>query len=303
MLEIYEVLRFFRRKLNFTQKEILPDVDPSVYSRIESGKQELKINDLKRILNSLSLLPEEIFAMASLNEEQKKFHSLFNSCAENILDENRKQDLIKCYFKLSKRNKNLRELSNYFAIKSYFAQLWNEIDEIGSEELDNIYTMLLNKDFYQHYDYIIIRNAMRVLEKEKAEILITKIFLPERTKLQSETVDDAFYYILLNATTTRIYEKEYTIARKYIHLAKMQDKELKNINYRLHLKYLENLLDYITIGDYQYIQRIQEYIHLLKDIGDIILASKISEDVKLVLDDIEEDDSGKDFPVVFVKYK
>lgn len=301
-MEIYEALRFFRKKLNFTQKEILPDVDPSVYSRIESGKQELKINDLKRILDSLSLLPEEVFSMAPLSKDQQKFHFLFTNCAENLHGENRKDDLINYYHELSDKNKDLRELSNYFAIKSYFAQVWSEVDEIGVEELDNIFTMLSNKEYYQHYDYIIIRNAMRILEKEKADILIKKIFSTKKNKLETEPMDDAFYYILLNATTTRIYEKDYTSAKKYIHLAKMQDKERKNINYRIHLKYLENLLDYITIGDYQYIQRIQEYIHLLKDIGDLVLANQISTDVKLVLDGIDEHIDKKDYPVIFVKY-
>ncbi|MEI5990629.1 hypothetical protein A5881_002134 [Enterococcus termitis] len=82
----------------------------------------------------------------------------------------------------------------------------------------------------------------------------------------------------------------------------MQDKERKNINYRIHLKYLENLLDYVTIGDYQYMQRIQEYIHLLKDIGDTVLADQISTDVKLVLTDINNHIDKKDFPVIFVKH-
>ncbi|MEI5990628.1 hypothetical protein A5881_002133 [Enterococcus termitis] len=98
-------MRYFRKKINFTQKEILPDVDPSVYSRLESGKQELKINDLKRILNSLSLLPEEVFTIAPLNEDQQKFHLLFSNCAENLHGENRKDDLINYYLGLSNKKK------------------------------------------------------------------------------------------------------------------------------------------------------------------------------------------------------
>ncbi|OJG93535.1 hypothetical protein RV15_GL000137 [Enterococcus silesiacus] len=257
---------------------------------------------MKRILNSLSLLPEEVFTIAPLNEDQQKFHILFSNCAEDLRGENRKEELINYYLELSNKNKDLRELSNYFAIKSYFAQLWDEVDEVSEDELNDIFTMVVNKDYYQHYDYIIIRNAMRILEKEKADILIEKIFLTKKNKSQAKVMDDAFYYILLNATTTRIYEKEYTSARKYIHLAKMQDKERKNFNYRIHLKYLENLLDYITIGDYQYMQRIQEYIHLLKDIGDTVVADQISTDVKLVLADTAAYTDKKDFPVIFVKH-
>lgn len=298
-MEVYEVLKLFRKQLGFAQKEILTDLDPSVYSRIENGKQELKITDLKKIMNTLSLLPEEVFTLAPLDLEQRIFKKLYSYCAQNIQDKAAKQDLVNYYIELSSKNKNLRELSNYFAIKSYFSQLWDEIDGVSQEELEHIYFLLSNKKYYQHYDYIIIRNAMKFFEKEKADALIQRIFLPE-TKPKT-VINDSFYYILLNAITSRVYEKEYTLARKYIYLAKKNDKEGKDFHYQTHLKYLENLLDYITIGDYQYIQRIHEYIHLLKDIGDTILAGQISIDVKLVLDNEKRHIDKNDFPVILIK--
>ncbi len=299
-MEIHEVLKLFRKQMDFTQKEILTNFDPSVYSRIENGKQELKITDLKKIINVLSLLPEEVFAMAPLDIEQQEFKTLYLYCVQNLQDEIAKQELVNYFKELSNKNKNLRELSNYFAIQCYFSQLWDEIDEVKLEELENIYSLMSGKKDYQHYDYIIIRNAMKFLKKEKADVLIQKIFLTEVQ--QTIKVNDSFYYILLNAITSRIYEKEYYLARKYIYLAKKNDKERKDFHYQTHLKYLENLLDYVTIGDYQYIQRIQEYIHLLKDIGDIDLADQISTDVKLVLAGMDEHIDKKDFPVIFVKH-
>ncbi|ALS36752.1 transcriptional regulator with XRE-family HTH domain [Enterococcus rotai] len=298
-MEIYETLSNLRKKLKFTQKEILPDLDPSVYSRIESGKQEIKVNDLKKILDKLSLSPEEVFSMAPLDKEQKDYKALFLHCAQNMHDENKRQELLNYYIKLSDCNKNLRELSNYFAIKSYFAQKWQEIDGVTSEELEEIYQLMLTKTYYQHYDYIIIRNAMRFLEKEEADILIRRIFLSK--KEQDLPVDDSSYYILINAATSRIYEKEYSLARKYVQLAKKQDKDRKNLDYRINLRYLENLLDYLTIGDYQYMQRIQEYIHLAKDIGDMYLAEQLTKDIELILNDIPNIKNKNDLPIILMK--
>ena len=288
-MEIYEILRFFRKKLGYTQKEILPDVDPSVYSRLESGKQELKINDLKKVLNSMSLSPEEVFSITALDEDQQKFKSLFYFCVQNLIDQDKKQLLISYYHNISSKNKNLRELSNYIAIKSYFARFWDEIDAITSEELEYIYSHVMNKIYHQHYDFVLIRNIIRFLDKDKADLIIARFFSANQEQLEETAINDSMYYILINAISTRICEKDYDEARQYIHLAKMQDKGRKNLNYWINLKYLENLLDYITIGDYQYMERIQEYIHILKDIGDSFTAEQIKTEVKSVINNITEE--------------
>lgn len=289
IMEMHEILRFFRKKLGFTQKEILPDLDPSVYSRIESGKQELKINDLKTILNSMSLSPKEVFSITSLDEEQRKFKTLFYFCVQNLDDQIQKKCLINYYHKISSKNKNLRELSNYIAVKSYFVHFWDEIDEITPEELDYTYSLVMNKNYHQHYDFVLIRNTIRLLDKGRTDLIISKFFLTNQGQPDKPAVNDSVYYILINAISTRIYEKDYDEARRYIQLAKRQDKERKNLNYRINLKYLENLLDYITVGDYQYMERIQEYIHILKDIGDSFTAEQIKTEVKEVLNNITED--------------
>lgn len=298
-MKIHETLRTFRKKLGFTQKEMLTDVDPSVYSRIESGKQELKVSDLKKIMNTLSLSPEEVFSSAPWDEEQQYYRILFSYCAENLADQDKKKELLDYYFELSAKNKNLRELSNYFAIKNFFSQTWAEINPITPEELEGLYQVLVHKEYFQHYDYSIIRTAVRFFEKEKTDLLIKKIFLSPN--IQTPLANDSSYYILINAATARIYEKEYYLARKYIQLAKKQDKKRKNLNYRIKLKYLENLLDYLTVGDYQYMQRIQEYIHLVKDIGDIDLARQINMDITIVLNDSQDALDKNNLPSVLIK--
>lgn len=300
-MEIHEVLRFFRKTLHFTQKEILPNLDPSVYSRIEGGKQEIKINDIKNIMNTLSLVPEEIFSNAPLDLEQYKYKKLFSYCSENLQNQKQKQKLLDYYQTLSCKNKNLRELSNYLAIKNYFAQFWEEVDKITGEELQEIYQILLNKNYFQHYDYAIILNTIRLFDKKQIDLIMTKVFSSRNKNSDLIFLSNLAHHIILNVITVRIYEKDYNSAFKYISLAKKHDQSEQSLYYRINFKYLENLLEYLVTGDYQYMQRIQEYIRLLKDIGDNALAEQLEAEIKVVIHGILVSSSQNTFPVTLIK--
>lgn len=285
-MEIHEVLRFFRKKLQFTQKEILPDLDPSVYSRLEGGKQEIKLNDLKQIMNSLSLSQEEIFFNAPLDSEQRKYLTLFYYCSQNLHNLKKKQELLLYYEEIKNKSKNLRELSNYIAIKSYFSQLWEEVDRLTNEEINTTYTMLVNKKYFQHYDYSIIRNLIRFFDKKQIDVLMMKIFPLKQQSPEMPFRSSLVYHIILNVITARLYDKDFEDAKKYVTLAKKQYKKRDDLFFRLNLKYLENLLNYLSTGDYQYMHRIQEYINLLEDVGDTELANHIQKEIKLTVHDI-----------------
>lgn len=98
----------------------------------------------------------------------------------------------------------------------------------------------------------------------------------------------------------RIYEKDFDGAKKYIYLAKKQDPTKINLHFQINLKYLENLLTYQLTGNYDCMQRIQEYIHLLKDIGDYSLAEQIEAEIKLVVHNILDHTNQSSFPVTVI---
>ena len=84
-MNIGDTLSFFRSKLNYTQKEMLTNhSDPSSYSRIENGKQSIKISELEQILDRLSLTMEEFVSFSPLNNDQQEFRELF-FIAQHIL--------------------------------------------------------------------------------------------------------------------------------------------------------------------------------------------------------------------------
>lgn len=300
-MEIHELLKFFRQQLNFTQKEVLPELDPSVYSRIENGKQDLKLTDLITIMDTLSLTPEEIFLNAPLDKEQHNYKTLFYYCSRNINNPNTKQILINYYKTLSAKHKNLRELSNYLAIKCYFAQFWKEIDTLSPEELNDTYCLLLNKNYYQHYDYVIILNIIRFFDKKQTDRIMSKIFRFRKRNKGVTSSSILFQHIILNVLTVRIHEKDYRGARKYANLGKKQAKTQQNFDFQANLKYLENLLDYITTGDYNYMKRIQGYISLLKDSGYTTYAEQLEVEVEMVIHNILGKTSKSNFPISLIK--
>lgn len=91
-MNIGETLRFFRKKLHLTQKEMLDNhLDPSSYSRIEHGKQTIRIDMLAEVLKKLSLSSEEFFARVPLDKEQKQFKELFYYCASHLDNQTKKK--------------------------------------------------------------------------------------------------------------------------------------------------------------------------------------------------------------------
>lgn len=298
-MEIHEALRYFRKKSEFTQKEVLPDLDASVYSRIEGGKQNIKINDLKKIMSNLSITTEEISSLVSTNEEQQKYLNLFYVCSQNLKNQTAKEKMLLYYGKLENKHKNLRELSNYIAIKSHFHRFWEEITQFTSEESAELYQLLIKKKYYLLYDYKIITNIISLFNKKQIDLLMVKVFRvvqKSEVKYQRNPISN----MSINVITLRIYEKDYEGARNYIVLAKKYGNTPQNFYFSMILKYFENLLDYLESGEYYYLQRIYQYIELLRDVDDP-LAIQIDAEVKLVIHGILDSASQNKVPMIVLR--
>lgn len=279
-MNIGETLRFFRKKLHLTQKEMLDNhLDPSSYSRIEHGKQIIRIDTLAEVLKKLSLSPEEFFARISLDEDQKKFKALFYYCAEHLDNQSMKQKLVDYYLKLAKFQHNLKELSNYIVIKVYFSQFWSEIDPITDKEIQEIVKYLLKKDYYQQFDYLIISNTIRFFSTKQQDLVLSRAIPISDEDLRDSTTLNFAYNMLTNVISSRIHERDYEGAAKYLSIAKKQDKKGKNYNFRMNLQYLNNLLEYLVTGEYHYMEYLYDFIKLIENIGDLQQAETLKKEV------------------------
>ncbi|EOL43537.1 helix-turn-helix domain-containing protein [Enterococcus caccae] len=282
-MNIGETLRFFRKQLHLTQKEMLDNyLDPSSYSRIEHGKQVIRIDTLAEVLKKLSVSSEEFFAHVSLDEDQKEFKDLFYYCASHLDNHTKKKKLIAYYSTLKERQLNLKEFSNYIVIKSYFSQFWEEIDPITEQEIKKTAQYLLKKNYYQQYDYVIICNMIRFFTFKQQDLIIARaIPIPNENRRDYVTKNFA-YTTITNLITSRIYEKDYNGAQKYILFANKQDMTASNYNYRMNLQYLHNLLQYLLTGNHKYMEHIYDFVRLLENIGDTLQAENLKKEIKFL---------------------
>lgn len=283
-MNIIETLRFFRLKLKLAQREMMSEyTDPSTYSKIESGKRALKINELEEILNQTSINVEEFFSFTTFDKEQQDFREYFYYCGAHIENKSTKQKLLSYFFSLTnKENKTLRELSNYIAIKNYFHAHWEEVDPITSKEVNDIFEDLLIKPFYLQYDYVITANLSRFFTAKQADLLVARMFPIKYEEQRDFTTKKFAYNILINIISLKLYSQDYDGAEKYIRLAKKQDKQSENYSFKLNLQYLSNLLNYIREGEPVYMERVYDFIHLLENTGDTLQAAQVKKEVKIL---------------------
>ncbi|WP_321383140.1 helix-turn-helix domain-containing protein [uncultured Enterococcus sp.] len=283
-MNVGEALKFIRQKKGYKQREMTTEyIDRSAYSRIENGTRSIRINDLQEILNKLSIQAGEFFSYANLNKDynQQEFRNTYYYCRSHPEDEQKKKKLLGYYGKaLSKEEKSLRDISNYISIKNGFCQLWDEVDAITQEEIQMIYEFLIDKEYYFLYDYIIICNLIFQFNETQADALIMKAIPVEDAELRDFETKQIAHNAVLNLVTGRIYEGKFDEARKYIGLAEEQVKSFNDYSSKMHLYYTANLLEYIVSGKPEYYYKIINYINLLKDLGEELYASELSNEVQ-----------------------
>lgn len=283
-MNIIDTLRFFRKKLDLTQKEMMPGYsDPSTYSKIESKSRSLKVIELEEILSHISINAEEFFSFATFDKEQQFFRKYYYYCATHLENKSTKSKLLSYYYSIkSKNKKTLRELSNYIAIKNFFFAHWDEVDELFPDEITSAFNDLLAKSFYLQYDYIITNNIVRFLNAKQADLLISRMFPIKYEEQRDFTTKKFAHNILINLISLNLYAKDYTGAEKYIKLAKKQDKLNENYSFKLNLQYLTNLLNYLLEGEPVYMERVYDFIHLLENAGDTTHAQGVKKEVKML---------------------
>ena len=302
-MNIGDTLRFFRTQSNFTQKEMLPNnSDPSTYSRIENNKRPARLTDIQDILDKLSINPEEFFSFSSIDEKQEEFRNLYYYCGAHLDNHSKKKKLVLYYEELSNNpNKNLREVSNYVAIKNFFYEYWVEIDDITVEETNMLFDYLIKKKIYFHYDYILISNLMSHFNVKQADLIIARA-IPINIEEKRDHLTKKFAYnALINLISIRLHDKDYERAGRYIRLAKKQDKLNNNYSYRMNLQYLSNLLSYLEKGEPIYMEHIYDFIHILEDIGDYAHASNIKKELKSLTHYTGANENHRRYPTALIK--
>ncbi|MGM0218915.1 helix-turn-helix domain-containing protein [Enterococcus sp. AZ126] len=281
-MNIGDTLRFIRTKKNIKQKEMLPNhQDSSTYSRIENNQRIVKLNDLEVILQQLDVQAEEFFTLTSLDNQQEIFNHLYYYCGNHLNNQSTKKKLLEIYYQIeNKAHKSIKDLSNYYAIKCFFHKKWEEVAPVNSDEINMIYEKLVETNYYLGFEYKLLCNMITFFSPKQANVLIYKAFPIKDEDKREYTTKKFAYNTLINAITVTLYKKDYDLTRKYIKIAKNLDKSNSNYSYRMNLKYLENLADWLETGELKYMQQINNFITILEDIGDSEHAKNVNNEVK-----------------------
>lgn len=278
-MDIGETLYFFRKSRGLKQKEILDYSTSSVYSKIESNKQELRFSELMDFLQKTDITPEEFFEYA--DKKQDSFRKLFKEAAEHSNNSSLKKRLISYCFDFKEFYiKSLQELSNCIVIRVFFSSQWDEINPLSQEELTFIYELIYNKSIHFQYDYILLSNTIFLFDEKQIDSIMKKVFPIKKEQLCTKTTKFFITNIMNNVITTYLQKKLYDKASDYIKMAMQQKVLLEDISYKIVISYLSNLTKYLMTGDYFSIKRVYDCIEFLNFIGEENLATSIRKDVE-----------------------
>ncbi|WP_375180190.1 helix-turn-helix domain-containing protein [Enterococcus rotai] len=303
-MNIGETIKFFRAQLDFMQKELVnKHVEASSISRIEKGVQEIKVEALIEILNTMSLTVEEFFSRCQVDQAQDEWKTLVYNCIDEPDNMDAKNALISYYKMLKNKKKTLKEQANYFSIKMYFSRIWPEIAPISDLELEELYDYLKVKKYYQQYDYMIINNTILLMKDKQQEFIISRIIPIQDEDLRNDEVKRVARQIIINLVTSKIYRKDFVGAKKYLQKTETLDRSNKDYYFALNVEYLKNLLGYLITGEAFYMKNIHTYINLLEFIGDKQTLDAVKEEVKILTytnkNTVKMEDN--DFPVGVLK--
>lgn len=278
-LNIGDTLYYFRKSRGLKQREILDYNTSSVYSKIESGKQELKFSELMNFIDKVDITSEEFFEY--IDNEQMKFRKLFKCASNDIQNDTLKHELLAYHFEwVDIDGRSLREISNYIAIRVFFSDYWDDIQPLNSKELDYLFNLLTSKKIFFQYDYILLANIIYLLNEKQITFLISKAFPLKENQICTYTTQSIITNLINNLISNYLYKESYTEAIYYLKLAEKQEPLLENIRYKIVVAYLTNLTHFLMTGKYSSIKKVYDNIDFLFSIGEKDLASNMKIDTE-----------------------
>lgn len=280
-MNIGQTLYYFRKNRKLKQREILDYSSSSIYSKIESNRQEIKLDELVYFLKKTEITIEEFFEYMDLDNEQEIFRKIFKKSSQNVNDLYLKKQVCSFDFDWSDVNhKTLQELSNYVVIHLFFSKYWSDINPLSEKQIEYIYELLSSKSAYFQYDYILLANTIFLFDNDQADYLFKKAFPVTKNKVCSSTTKSFISSIMNNIITKSLRDKQYSNAKFYISVAKNQEERINDIGYKIIINYLENLTNHMITSKYIYLEKVYDCIKLLKDIREVELANSIELEVE-----------------------
>ena len=270
-MEFFKTLKFMREKRNIPQNKMLNSKDSSQYSRIESGKAQLKLSTLLELTKKLGVSLTEFIQFSNVDQHSYQFAKEINYCIDNPDLTYEKQQLLIKYKQLDQTHLSqmtLEDIAYYYTIKAMLSIHWNEVKAPTTEEIENIFQQLIEKDFYSQYDYMLALNLIPYFKKIQIDTIAARMYPLEYPDKRTEKTKNYSSLLITNIISCLTYEMDYEAALKYVNIAQETSNLRDNYYFHLNILYHKNILLRFLENDTKYIEKAREVIQIMIDIGD-----------------------------------
>lgn len=301
-MNLFESISFIRKKMNISQENMLPDTPHSTYSRIESGKRQIKLTTIKQIAQRFNMNLKELLEFSNVDTKYEQFNILLRECMATPNKELSKKQLL-THFYLPKNLKDMNdlELTFFYSIKGNLAPEWEEIGLLTEEETSFIINRLKQKSFFTQKDYQIAMNIINSITIQQSIELIDlmyPVYLPER---RPDTLKRYANHMITNIITASIYELDYKTALKYVELAEKTMDFSADYYLRLNILYHKNVALRFLKSDTLYIERAREIIKIMYAISDPQTAEQFETELNHITEDPSYYQGTRNYPRTTVK--
>lgn len=289
-MNLGEALYFFRKNRNLRQSDVFEYFHSSVYSKVENGHRTVSYPELVEILERFSIPLNEFSQYLEESENQRKLRGLFKQCSNNPKNKEKKDELLRYYNSLKfGENMPLKDMSNYVGIKILFSQKWEEISFLSKKEVATIFNVLEKKKYYFEYDYALLSITISLFDNKQLDKMAKKVLPVQDIEIRNNETIEFLKNMMNNLITTLLRKGEYEKSLEYLKLADLKDKEKKGcLEYRVVLKYLENITMYCKTKEIRYKKSVEYYIDFLYRMNEHSLANSISQELSALVSNSKE---------------
>jgi len=302
-MKYLKTIKLFRIEKNIKISQMKINNSRLAYSRIEHKQTKLKFNDFIQIINTLEVTPSEFFKFSSYDDSFEKFKILINQCIADTDNLNLKNELLTHYYNPKNIHKKRKvELYYLVAICGNLQEKYEEVSSLNSNEINYIFNKIVTQSFFTEYDYLIGMNITTLLDEKMLDKLVSCMFPIKYKNKRNDLLIKYASLLLLNITSSCIYNQNYKKALFYLNVLKEELKLHDNYYLRLSALYHESIALHFINQDTVYIENARNVIKLIREIGDIQLSRVFEKELNNIIKNPAYYRSLKQSSIVHTRY-
>ncbi|GGD02690.1 hypothetical protein [Enterococcus wangshanyuanii] len=137
--------------------------------------------------------------------------------------------------------------------------------------------------------------------KKDIEFFVETMFPVENIHLRDIETRNVISQFFVNLVTKFMYSNDRSEAKKYLNLARENNKEYRNYYFSIQIQYFEYIVAYLETSEPDYLTKADYLMKAVEDIGDVNTAKTMRLEFKELLKEEKIDIPIGSFPTVITK--